>query len=515
MKNYQNFGGQIFGSPQDRRFQIVELSLNDGTYFAKRDRIFPKIKPGKKILFVSYLIDMIRKSIRSSYHSTEREEVEVYVELISRFREDLMRCETEDEVFYLLRQIEYTEDHPLKEFLVEIPYEKLNRKAMEESCYGCQNVPLARAQRRLRLVDFGDIRINNDVVEEYLGPETLTYTTELSLEDLSPEDKILVEDHKVIMAPATPYDYEKRLLELTNMVKKPRKRGPRVENYAHLEHIERVGPDYRGIYDASTEDLLEKFSFYGGQYGIWLPQKERRIVTNHIYDAYADLAELLDINPKSITRGNLRLTLGSRGHKGAKAHFEVSLDQPLINMSRLKGAGSLAHETMHWFDFELANFLDLDTNFLSLSNEIPFESFERIMDYITSEDSDIYHDACILDRYEKRKDPYWTTSAELLARTFSSYCVRKLKEKGQRNDYLCYDFLEDLTISGEKVSPNPSRRDLNFLVPHIDQFIEDLKQIGFFERRKNSDLKLVRKKMNHSFEPQTPIRGLEQISFML
>jgi hypothetical protein len=123
----------------------------------------------------------------------------------------------------------------------------------------------------------------------------------------------------------------------------------------HLERVERSGEDWRGGRDITADDLIAHFGFRAIEFGKWLPQDERQTVLNMAFDSFCDLADALKIAPKDITLdGDLALAFGSRGRGGkhaALAHFESARN--VINLTRLNGAGTLAHEWFHALDFHL------------------------------------------------------------------------------------------------------------------------------------------------------------------
>lgn len=125
----------------------------------------------------------------------------------------------------------------------------------------------------------------------------------------------------------------------------------------HLDHIERSGPDYRQGRDVDEDLLMSVFGFRAIEYGNWLPQDERQLVLNHTFDAFMDLASVLNMPPSAMSLGgSLALAFGARGRGGknaARAHYEPA--RKVINLTRLSGAGSLAHEWGHAFDFFLAS----------------------------------------------------------------------------------------------------------------------------------------------------------------
>lgn len=101
--------------------------------------------------------------------------------------------------------------------------------------------------------------------------------------------------------------------------------------------------------DVSPEDLIEAFGFRGVNFGNWVKQGERRRHLNAAYDAFADLAELLGMPPKAVSlNGMLGVAFGAQGGGKFAAHFVPGVNE--INITKTRGAGSLAHEWAHALD---------------------------------------------------------------------------------------------------------------------------------------------------------------------
>ncbi len=119
------------------------------------------------------------------------------------------------------------------------------------------------------------------------------------------------------------------------------------------ENRERTGESRRNGKDVTPEMFTDAFGFRGTQFGNWVSQgvgaKSRQGLLNEAYDAMLDLAEVLGIPPKAISlNGTLGLSLGARGAGKAAAHFEPS--NLVINLTKTRGAGTLAHEWFHALD---------------------------------------------------------------------------------------------------------------------------------------------------------------------
>lgn len=117
-----------------------------------------------------------------------------------------------------------------------------------------------------------------------------------------------------------------------------------------LETVRRIGPDYREGRDVTGEDLCATFGLCGVEYGEWLPDKERQESLNACFDAFCDLADVIKVERSAIGfHGLLAVAFGSRGTSKHEAHFDHA--RFIINLTRLKGAGNVAHEWFHAFDY--------------------------------------------------------------------------------------------------------------------------------------------------------------------
>lgn len=119
------------------------------------------------------------------------------------------------------------------------------------------------------------------------------------------------------------------------------------------QNRQRVGVDHRKGADVTAQMFEGAFGFRGVQFGNWVAQgagaKDRQGLLNEAYDALMDLSLLLGVPSRAMSLdGSLGLSLGARGSGKAAAHFEH--DSLVINLTKTKGAGSLAHEWFHALD---------------------------------------------------------------------------------------------------------------------------------------------------------------------
>ena len=122
-----------------------------------------------------------------------------------------------------------------------------------------------------------------------------------------------------------------------------------------LDRIERIGTN-RITGDVTTKMFQETFGFRAGEFGNWNMGGDGQAALNHAYESLLDLADAVGVPPKAISLdGRLAIAFGSRGTGGkgsAAAHYEPG--SVVINLTKIKGAGSLAHEWWHAVDHYFA-----------------------------------------------------------------------------------------------------------------------------------------------------------------
>lgn len=131
----------------------------------------------------------------------------------------------------------------------------------------------------------------------------------------------------------------------------------RIDDSIHpaLEEAIRDGDARReGNANVTPTDFSDVFGFRAVEFGNWNNGAERQHILNQAYDAFLDMAEILRIPPKAVSlNGELALAFGARGSglSGARAHYERNYG--VINLTKIQGAGALAHEWWHAFDHYL------------------------------------------------------------------------------------------------------------------------------------------------------------------
>lgn len=117
--------------------------------------------------------------------------------------------------------------------------------------------------------------------------------------------------------------------------------------------LERKGGDEVNV--NSTSALKDMFTLREVQSGNWV-LKDKDSAEFHVQkaaEAFHDMASVLGVEPEKVSlNGRVALAFGARGHGSALAHYESV--HRVINITKMKGGGSLGHEWMHSLDNMLA-----------------------------------------------------------------------------------------------------------------------------------------------------------------
>jgi hypothetical protein len=148
-----------------------------------------------------------------------------------------------------------------------------------------------------------------------------------------------------------------------------------------LENIKRDGPDYRQGMDIEGQDYLDTFGFKGGEFGNWMSQKDRQASLDFGFEALKDLADALQISDMDVSyNGALSIAFGARGSGNAVAHYEPLRN--VINLTKMRGAGSLAHEWWHGLDDYMGSKLGVCGLLSDHAHKSP--AFNKLMEVIKS-----------------------------------------------------------------------------------------------------------------------------------
>ena len=261
-------------------------------------------------------------------------------------------------------------------------------------------------------------------------------------------------------------------------------RGGGVDRYWIKEGVE-LNPEYytgatktfkfAWLYD--PEKALAHFRLRSIEFGNWMNQQDR---ANFLYGAMLSLhhlALLLKVKDKQIGMGGkLSIALGARGHGRAAGHYEPS-PFAVINITKTKGIGVLAHEFAHALDNIISFYTKSKQTYVSggrttrkgFDEEIrqkgnyfeqQFEEFFNILYYDTEGEKTPFHAAL------NKEDEYWNRRNEVFARTFEVSISEKLRKSSHTNHFL---------VSGAKGKAYPKPE----LVAQVSGIMDNIVLKGF------------------------------------
>lgn len=238
---------------------------------------------------------------------------------------------------------------------------------------------------------------------------------------------------------------------------------------------ERTGQSYRD-HDITPDEFMTTFGVRGGQFGNWVTGDERQQMLNNAYDGFMDLSKALKIDPKAIgLNGTLGIAFGARGSGNASAHYERG--EQVINLTKTRGAGSLAHEWWHALDHYMKNGDDLLTRHLNANSTARHQELiapvrELVKDIHKSE---LYSRSQKADAY--RSQPYFSTDVEMTARAFEGHIQHTLSTMGIKNDFLVNIKAEKDWQKNLDAYPYPKTEELEPLGKAYNTVFDTLKEV--------------------------------------
>lgn len=258
-----------------------------------------------------------------------------------------------------------------------------------------------------------------------------------NLESIEAAEKFILENYK-----------EKFNNKPTNTQNRKKRFVPK-----QLQNVTRNGEDYRNNRDITGEDMMNTFTFKGGEFGNWLSDNDRQQSLNYGYDALLDLSKALSISPTDISLGGkLSIAFGSRGSGNALAHYEQ--DREVINLTKMKGAGSLAHEWGHALDDIMGKHLGLN-GFLTENYRFSDSSSEVIKDIIETMKYKIAAGPEITEKQVKEYEKQVNRITNLINTFFQKEHLTE--EQIKRKDSLIQKIIDNAKASSENLALYLSR----------------------------------------------------------
>ena len=175
-----------------------------------------------------------------------------------------------------------------------------------------------------------------------------------------------------------------------------------------MSEIKRVGPAVIDK-DVVGDDFIKAFGIRGGEFGNWVNDKERQLNMNYCFEAFSDIADVLGIPCSAVAIGHrLGIAFGARGSGNALAHYEPNRE--VINLTRLKGAGNLAHEYFHFIDDMIAKTLGIRGLASDSEYDCP-EYMKNLVNCVKYKDitvsPEMHHQESV-ENYERHLEEFWT-----------------------------------------------------------------------------------------------------------
>jgi len=231
--------------------------------------------------------------------------------------------------------------------------------------------------------------------------------------------------------------------------------------------------------------IIKKYNLKGFEYGNWVNNNDRNDRLTATAESMADLAKI--IGSKNIGfDGMVGIAFGARGHSGALAHFEPGTF--MINLTKEKGFGSLAHEYGHALDYFFGMYIDQNPQYTSLVGGrttrmnlvIPGAGTLRkmandVINAVIDNGKSVYYEK-LSAMYDGDTSGYPFRRNEIFARLFEVWVSNKLKSKGIQNTFLSHRKYE----SGMYLNASEFKR----VSPMLDKLIKEM--ASFMNNKKKS-----------------------------
>jgi hypothetical protein len=250
--------------------------------------------------------------------------------------------------------------------------------------------------------------------------------------------------------------------------------------------MHRAGPKSNYVDVASASASFKEKYKMRLQWGKYVPDEERKHHLKSIVDSWDDLTDILGLPPEMASYGGklVAIAVGARGKGNALAHYEP--DKKVINLTRSGGAGSLAHEWGHFFDFVVGGVDDerllTDRRYYRQVEEGVSGTRRAAQALMTSEGWETFRKRLIGAlsklRLGEKMFQYWVSPKEMFARSFERHVQRKLEKAGRQNTYL---------VSVRKSAADedglwPTDEEVDALAPLFDKLFEAFKKSDLIKK---------------------------------
>lgn len=534
-KEIKDFGTKIGGARKDvwtkRGLQIediIDMTEAEKEKYIKRDYIWPKENVMEELekgtpRFIIYWRNEIRKTVNTKNRGKISEDE--YIEGVRKVRNMVEKVQTEEDIaafeeaalhgifFNKLYGRTYDYVKPFGDILAGNRFlkntgrygiENMKRK-MEKEGFALSPEELKARRFPIVYIDGKEFFIEKRGEENFLVHnlsmgKIFYYVDRKEIIIKKGFFAVLNEKNRILFCDASE---DKCILErelifaLQKEISKSRKK--RKEKWApkQFQSLKRNGKTWRNLNrHVDGDEILKRFGVRAGEFGNWTNNLERQASLDQTYDAFCDIAYTLGIDDTSVSLpglscGSLAIAFGARGRGDAVAHYEPLRE--VINLTKLRGAGSLSHEWAHALDHLIGQKCG--------KSGLATECYEAVLDSLTNvmhvihykEDgtlSKYYTDSIKFNKsYAKDGQGYWSSDCELFARAFACYLSDKMQENGQKNDYLnghCNTFVS--SDENGRIYAYPRGEERKRINKAIDTLLIDLKKREILAPRKKKTI---------------------------
>jgi hypothetical protein len=331
--------------------------------------------------------------------------------------------------------------------------------------------------------------------------------------------------------------YSRKVLDsnnLSSLFSKADKTNRKIDYY--LKKLRSPNLPINKFLDFRKENVLNKiinrYKLNNVDFGNWTSQTQRYNFILALFVALYDLEKVLKFKNDNIGQKVLSIGYGSRGVKGAYAHYDSF--GKYINLSRERradkvgtkdkellrelysGFGSLAHEYGHFLDYYFGNKsaglttaltggrctlmpIDLKKSLIKFDPTNILEQFENITQGTNNVCRDLMYNIFVglflnsksfrptdfyrrIYTYSKNVDSkYWIQYNEIWARIFEVYIVYKLKKINIVNKVLVAEgrgkYAKDTDLKRRRNPVYPTFTELKQVVPYIDDLMIEFNKL--------------------------------------
>lgn len=223
----------------------------------------------------------------------------------------------------------------------------------------------------------------------------------------------------------------------------------------------------------APEELIKEHGFNALEFGHWTTQNERFDFLAAADASFSDMKKITGL--KTLGFNKFGIAFGARGKGGsALAHFEPW--SYMINLTRMKGLGSFAHEYGHALDYFYGGHIHQDPASFALSggqstatrqiDKFPAGTLRDLMNKVLM--AIIWESpgkkSASYEQFAKIGGSYWIERTEMFARAFEQWTHHQLAQKAIKNIFLT----KSKYITRAYLKP----ADFHRVLPHMNKLVK-------------------------------------------